>query len=246
MDTIFCNVYTTCDYDKFHIMEKGNRYIDHSDKIAKNMEKKFLISVIIVNENYEIIDGQNRFLASKSLGKPIYYIVLPNYGVEETRHYNAEARNWQKKDFIKSYADEGREEYIKFLNFQNMYKDLPATVCESILRFSCGNPCKAHCDNIKSGSFIICDFRRACEVADMIMGYKKFCEHQEHPFYKRKEFVSAIIRLSRCREFDNDLVIRKIKLNPRRFVPCVSSAEYISMIEEIANYRNKNKVRFNI
>lgn len=100
MDKQIASVYETYDYDKFHIMEKGNREIDHYKKIATQMNEQFLFTVIIVNEKFEIIDGQNRFLASKELHKPIRYIIVEGYGVEQVRMYNMEARNWQKKTLL--------------------------------------------------------------------------------------------------------------------------------------------------
>lgn len=39
--------------------------------------------------------------------------------------------------------------------------------------------------------------------------------------------------------------IREISINPRMFVPCLTSKEYISMFEDIVNFHNKNKIRFN-
>ena len=44
------------------------------------MTEKLLMCPIIVNENYEIIDGQHRYSASKELGLPIRYIVGEGYG----------------------------------------------------------------------------------------------------------------------------------------------------------------------
>ena len=242
-------VYETYDYGKFKIMEKGNRDIDHWKKIERQMAERFLFTVIIVNEKFEIIDGQNRFLACKSLGKPIRYIIMDGYGLDEVRTYNMEARNWQKRDFIKSYAEEGKPEYKKMMEFQRRYPDFPASVAEIILRLTLTSDSSEKNRNdfksIQRGLFIIKDFERSCQIADMIMAYKPYC-NQTAPIYRRREFVSAIIKLSRLEDFDNQAVIRKIQMNPRAFVPCVSSSEYIRMIEEIVNFKSRNKIRFNV
>lgn len=100
MDKQIASVYETYDYDKFHIMEKGNREIDHYKKIATQMNEQFLFTVIIVNEKFEIIDGQNRFLASKELHKPIRYIIVEGYGVEQVRMYNMELGIGKKKTLL--------------------------------------------------------------------------------------------------------------------------------------------------
>lgn len=97
MDKEIAKVYETYDYDKFHIMEKGNRDIDHDKKIALSMKEDFLFSPILVNEKMEIIDGQNRFFASKALGKPIYYIIKNGYGIREVRILNSNAKTGVKE-----------------------------------------------------------------------------------------------------------------------------------------------------
>jgi hypothetical protein len=43
---------------------------------------------IIVNENYEIIDGQNRFTVLQSLGQPIYYLVIPGLNIDHVNIFH--------------------------------------------------------------------------------------------------------------------------------------------------------------
>lgn len=155
-----------------------------------------------------------------------------------------------KKDFVKSYADEGKKEYVKMMEFQKRYPDFPISICEFFLRMSltCDYDKKRHLNHsaIRRGLFVIKDFETSCKLADMVMAYKPFCENQSSPIYRRREFVAAIIKLYRCEDFDNELVLKKIKLNPRAFTPCVNSDDYIRMIEDIVNFRSRNKVRFNV
>lgn len=249
MDKIVASVYETYDYDKFHIMEKGNRDIDHYKNISLSMKEEFLFSPIIVNENMEIIDGQNRFIASKALNKPIFYIVKEGYSIKEVRILNSNSRNWGKRDFIKSFADEGNEEYIRIMEFMKQYPDFSAHIVEYILRLSATtdsldknvkNPNSFHA--MRRGRFVVRDWNKSKEIADMLMMYKQFHSN----IYKRSTFVVAIIRLSRDPQFNNEEVVRKIQMNPRAFVPCVNSDEFIRMIEDIVNFRSRNKVRFNV
>ena len=44
------------------------------------MQSNYLFTVIIVNENYEIIDGQHRFEVIKELNLPLRYIICEGYG----------------------------------------------------------------------------------------------------------------------------------------------------------------------
>ena len=69
----------TKDYEKFSI-KSYNRNLNRNhinelkEKFATIGYKDYL--PILVNENYEIIDGQHRFVACKESGLPIVYQVI--------------------------------------------------------------------------------------------------------------------------------------------------------------------------
>ena len=52
---------------------KGNRIVNKSNlnAIITSMEQQQLVSPIMINEKFEIIDGQHRFEACKELGLPV-------------------------------------------------------------------------------------------------------------------------------------------------------------------------------
>lgn len=109
-------VFETTDYDLFKKL-KGNRDVYSVNKITQSIKKVgYIPSPICVNEKMEIIDGQNRLEALKKLGMPVQYYVVKGIGVEEARQMNIGRRNWSQLDYVKSYAAEGRAEYVAFLN----------------------------------------------------------------------------------------------------------------------------------
>jgi len=69
-------VQTTMDYSMFKPID-GNRNKNelHIARLKTSMALNYLFTVIIVNEKYEIIDGQHRFECIKDLGLPLYYIM---------------------------------------------------------------------------------------------------------------------------------------------------------------------------
>lgn len=104
-------IYETKDYDIFRQM-LGNRDIRGESKIVNSIKKVgYVINPIIVNEKNEIIDGQNRLEALRSLGLPVYYIVQEGLDVEACRYLNIGQTNWTTEDYIYSYADEGNKNY---------------------------------------------------------------------------------------------------------------------------------------
>lgn len=248
---IKCVVYESENYDEFKIMEKGNREVDHYKRIVRSMKEQLLFTVIFVNENMEILDGQNRFFALKEIGAPINFIILDGYRIKEARKYNVDAKNWTKNNFIKSYADEGNEDYIQYQQFAKKYHELSPSSIEFLLQLSASSQVRRisggnTLNYIQNGLFKIKDIDRSCQVADWIMAYKGLDTYGGE-IYKRREFAVAIIKLSRIEHFDNDEVIRKIKLNPRSMYPCLNSNDYIKMIEDILNFKKKGaKIRFDV
>lgn len=78
-------VHTTTDYFLFFKPIEGNRNknIIHLSRLKKSISENYLFTVIIVNEKYEIIDGQHRFECVKELKLPLHYIVCKGYGLNE-------------------------------------------------------------------------------------------------------------------------------------------------------------------
>lgn len=83
--------------------------------IASIDKHGFIMNPIIVNENFEVIDGQTRLAACKELGVPAYYIVVPKIGIDECMVLNANSKTWTIFDYIVSYAEQGNENYKRIL-----------------------------------------------------------------------------------------------------------------------------------
>ena len=74
------SVYRTNDYSLFSKLD-GNRDVNkaHLHRLKKSIKEESLCVPIIVNEKYEIIDGQHRFSCWENLMLPVYYIVVEGY-----------------------------------------------------------------------------------------------------------------------------------------------------------------------
>ena len=108
-------VYETRKYSVFKKLE-GNRDLCSVKKIVDSINKVgYIPSPVCVNENMEVIDGQNRIEALKQLGMPVHYYIVNGVGLEEARQMNIGRKNWQLIDYFKSFAAEGKEEYVYFL-----------------------------------------------------------------------------------------------------------------------------------
>lgn len=115
-------VYRTEDLSIFKTL-LGNRAVKENRKQAliESIDKHgYITNPIIVNERYEVIDGQGRLAACKELNSPIDYIIVPNISIDECRILNMNMKNWMVIDFIKSYAEKGNKDYQRLLEFSKM------------------------------------------------------------------------------------------------------------------------------
>ena len=127
----------TYEYDLFSFLD-GNRPVNSSNykKLKASMTEKLLMCPIIVNEKYEIIDGQHRYSASKELGLPIRYIVVEGYDLKDVKRYNVVSKNWKLTDFLNMHASEGKYSYVAFEYFLES-NNIPISIAIKIFTTMC-------------------------------------------------------------------------------------------------------------
>lgn len=114
----------TTDYKMFRTMPE-NRIVKQARvaKIIMSFRKVGYIPIpIVVNERYEVIDGQGRLSACQQLGIPVSYMVIPGIGVEEMRELNRWLVKWVVGDDIRSYAASGVLPYIYLTQLIKEYR----------------------------------------------------------------------------------------------------------------------------
>ena len=243
-------VYKTSDLSMFNPI-KGNRPTNpsHVRKLAHSITVNGLLqNPIIVNEKMNVIDGQNRLKAAKEAKSGIYYIVVKDYGLKEVQTLNLNQKNWNKKDFMNGYADMGVESYKKLRDF-----------CAKNSEFSLGN-CVSLCSNRDSTGFGVSNKFRAGSKKPFLQKEvfnegtwkgNSFNLGQDYanklkaiePFYdgyNRMSFVNALMSILKNKEFNFEIFLRKLQI--KKLDHCVSITEYKSSIEDIYNYKNREKV----
>lgn len=115
----------TTNYALFKLLV-GNREIkdERVGAIIESIKKVgYQPSPILVNEKYEIIDGQGRFEAAKRLSLPVTFTVKEGIGLDECIAMNIKMKNWDICDFIGSYAAKGNKNYIQLLEIYEQYEE---------------------------------------------------------------------------------------------------------------------------
>lgn len=231
MDSI--QVHTTKDYFLFKpVNGNRNKNMLHLNRLKKSISDNYLFTAIIVNENYEIIDGQHRFEAIKELKLPLNYIIMKGYTLREVQILNANSKNWNAEDYLEGYCNLGFKDYIVYRNFKNKY-NFGHNECMSLL----SNSRDVKLNLFYEGKFKVYNLLEAEKKADLIL--------LTEPYYKncrRRSYVYAMIALFNNPNFIFSDFLQKLKIQPTALQDCNNQTSYLSLIEEIYNYKSRNKV----
>ena len=227
-------VHTTNDYFLFKPIDGNrNKNLLHINRLKKSMADHYLFTILIVNEKYEIIDCQHRFDVIQELGLPLNYVICKGYGLNEVHILNQNAKTWNADDYLEGYCNLGYKDYIQYREFKETYK-IGHNECMSLLRNIIN---KGDVDQFYKGEFKITDYNNAVNVIEKVLMLEAY-----YPGYKRRAFIFAIMSLLRNKNFNFDELVQKLKLQPTALVDCTNVENYRSLIEQIYNYRRREKV----
>lgn len=218
---------TTGDYGIFKRL-KGNRSVTNTrvTKIMNSINKVgYIKSPIVVNEKREVVDGQGRLQALKNLNLPIDYIIVPGIGIEECRAMNIDQSNWQVKDYIDSYAEDGFQDYIYFKNLVDRYKKIGLIAINNAITGLSGVDNNA----VKRGDFICT--KQQYDNAIKMLEYEKLFIPIVKKIDGRKDFW--YIAFGFCfnhPDIDNDILLKKMEAGCNQ---AGSPANIIQALDEV-------------
>lgn len=227
-------VHTTTDYSKFKPIDGNrNKNLLHINRLKKSMAKNYLFTIIIVNENFEIIDGQHRFDVIQELQLPLNYIICKGYGLNEVHILNQNSKTWNADDYLTGYCQLGYEHYLEYAKFKKRF-DFGNNVCMILLS---NNDSGSVIKNFYNGDFKIKDYNKAIDKANKIKLIGKYYDG-----YKRQTFVRAMSTMLDKPLFDFTHFIQKLQIQPLALQNCNDVHQYKLLIEEIYNYRTREKI----
>lgn len=187
--TEYASVYSTTKYDLFNTL-KGNRPVNklNVERLKKSIETVGYVgnSPIIVNEKFEIIDGQARFEALKQLNKSIYFMVVEGLTISTILQLNAEDNTrWNSRDYVLAYADMGDESFILLDKLLNTYTQLNLNSIGYVLY---GKPISAY--KLRNG-----DYSLTQENFDKVQPHLGRLNEYANIIYKNKRYISGAERL---------------------------------------------------
>lgn len=232
-------VYETKDYEKFKTLV-GNRNVDigRVKKIEESIKNVgYIHNPIIVNEKFEVIDGQGRLEALKKLDMPIQYVVQEGIGVKECISMNINQTNWKHIDYIKSYADVGNKSYQYLFDLCKKFPKISVIIIEYAL-----------IENLKFDVGILRDGEFNCTEEQYLNAFNKLSYIENFNFIDYKNikgkswsFMLALCFCYDCDLIDNKKLIEKVKSYSYTIDMFVSQTQCLQLLEKIYNRNSRGE-----
>lgn len=208
METTTQNVVqSTTNYDQFNLLG-ANRDINASmvKRLKKSFEEKgnlMQVSPILVNERYEVIDGQHRLTAARELGVPVYFTIVPGIGINEARQMNLLHHRWDSEAFLKTYSAEGRRPYIEFSKLKFDYPDFSFSI---LIAAIVGHQTTGQQAAFRNGNLEMFDITVVRALLDDISQLAELT-----PIFKQRSVVYAYLRARQADNFNNEYFVDKVQ-----------------------------------
>ena len=234
--------YITRDYSVFKYLS-GNREINlhNVNNIVKNVLNNGLLpTIVIVNENMEVIDGQHRIEAFKQLNLPVEFQIRKGLGLKDCIAYNVSSKKWETVDYINSYAERGIEDYITLKKCIDEYSSFsPSTLATILLgREAQGGGVS---QIVQCGNFKIVG-----NINEIISKLNFLDSVQEYIVVRGRKYIviQVLASVIDLKVIDQDRMDEQLQkcVNKNVSVACVDDA--LDYLCDVYNHRKKNKVRF--
>ena len=238
-------LYRTKDYSIFKTHEE-NRDLEnsHAKKIYENMIKNGWISgsVVAIGTEGKIYEGHYRIACAQKANVPIEYILVSEPIENLISELNMLRKGWSLLNHMKTYIIRGNQEYIKLGEFANKFPEFSLTDCIML----CKNTTSTNkVDEFFAGKFAITNLEKAYLWASQIRELKPYFSDEKGNSadgYAKGPFVRAMACVLLKPKFNFNEFLYKVKLQPKALKTHQTIKEYSLAIEEIYNYKRREKI----
>lgn len=255
-------VQRTKDYSQFKYMI-GNRPINEGNvkSVIAQLSRWPQVAPIVVNEHFEVIDGQHRLQACQRLGVPVEYIVRHGFTIDHVISANASGKLWSRFDYVEKYASQGLKTYKDLVLWieENKRSGIPKNMLIYLAQNDMSNrefylyddgKMREHSSGVKAkrlyrigdqlqmGKWVPGDYSFARKMVAALQSFT----NSEFRFCTQKTFVAALMSAMRITGFDVDRLHKQANKFPRDFVKCGGTSEYLHMFEVVYNKRQSDKL----
>lgn len=226
-------IYKTTNLDQFKTI-KGNRIVNedsvYTRRLAESLAKFGNVSPIIINDEYETIDGQRRLRAVKKfeLDTPIRYSRVPEADIETVGDLNRLQFKWTFKDWMHKYTEMGRQDYLQYAEIEAKYgKYMRSRSLRSLIMNGRVESFKA--EVWESGGFRIDHANLDYYIKFLdFLGKVYLVGGTDNIFAKDRNFQKALFDIYKgVKDLDDDRLLKKIR----------TGFERLNIKTDIATYR---------
>lgn len=240
--TVVRQVFSTKNYNLFKKLNSNREAAEnpaHLKRLQKSFEKKALVSPIIVNGRYEVIDGGHRLLVLATLGLPVEFIIDDTLTEEDMQLYNANQKPWDVSDYVHFHSRNGVENvkttYSVYQSFQDKYNFGDAATM-ALLTNKPGGYSASDRNALKDGVFTLGDVATSARDAERIVEIGGLCDKKKE-FWLDKNFVSAMIMVFRNERYNQQHFMNRLETRIKRLELCRKITEFREEVEYIYNFR---------
>lgn len=243
-------IYWTENYEIFGTLS-GNRSLTSAPSINHIKRLKNLIlsegwrksSILIVNHNLTVYDGQHRLQAIKEIkretGKTysIGYQIDDRLTLRKTQMLNSTVLPWRPEDYIDSNIKLGNKNY-QFIKDLMVEYNMPYTAVLSILESVNGS---ITTEMFRAGDVVI------NKDNEQLIWFNASCIQKIKPYFKgynQRSFVSAMCFFLSKSKFNFPDFLSKLQINREMLYPVTTINQYKKLIQDIYNYRRRDKITF--
>jgi len=231
---------STRDYKKFKLSKQNRdlqtKHVQHLGKSIALYPDLFQHRPILVTSDMIVIDGQHRLAAAKLLGIPVWYEVADDMTIDAAIHLNQYQANWLIPDFAKAYAAQGIKDYQLFLEFMDVYKNIPPTVLAELIDGRQRGKSTSHF--FRLGEFKVLDEFKARAEVEKLDGIIEL----SHAFSQFK-VLRAMRKIMAHPEYNHERMLEKLGRYSINFNQYGTGTDLLRNIEELYNWNAKERVR---
>lgn len=232
--------FKTNNYEQFSHYEFNREVINELN--IKAIMKEMLVhgfdewNPIIVSATGKIADGQHRLEAAKRLGIDVHVDQYDReFTADEVRRMNKNRVNWKFSDFIHSQIDD--ELSVRMYSFIKECS-LNGITQSSAIRIALAANHKSQNVNREFHGLTVEEHNVATDMLKELLMLKTYITNATSAM-----FVGAYIRAKSCENFSLETFITKLKIS--KFTCYTRMIDLINEIEEVYNFKNKNKITIN-
>lgn len=230
-------IYRTKNFDMFRSLT-GNRPVKRArfNKVRDGIKAVGQIVPVIVNEKYEVIDGQARIAACKSLDIPVMYIIEPGIGIDECMNTNSTSTIWNSQNYIDGYSNNGNLDY-KYLDL--LIKRFKALGSRDVVSAVVGK--YAGIKHVKDGK-LKCDETRYIEATN-VLSFEESLLNVLSSVGGRVDVYKQVLGFCFVHpKVDNAKLFSQISKHRIYLVPVSTTAQALDVIENIYNRNSRERI----